>query len=467
MQSIDLTVTEAAKALAVGRIGALEYADALLARAERCASLNAFILIEPDRVRQQARQADARRARGDTLGPLHGVPIGFKDNMDTAGVPTTGGSPGLKRNLPKRNSKVVQQLVDAGAIMFGKANLHELAYGITSNNGGFGAVRNPWDPNRIPGGSSGGSGASVAARIVPASIGTDTGGSVRVPAALCGVVGLRPTTGPWSAEGVVPISHTRDTPGPLARTVADCALLHQIVAGGALATAAVLKGIRIGVPRAEFWQDLDPQTEQLCEAALQRLRDAGAVLIEADATDVMALDAAAGFPIALYETVVELNDYLRAHDSPLDFAGLAAQCASPDVRGLLTSLTGAMAIPEAAYRKAVDVDRPALQAAYRRYFESQRVEAMIFPATPLPAAKIGEDETVMHNGRAVPTFQTFIRNSAPSSVAGIPGLSLPIGLSAQRLPIGIELDAPAGADQRLLAIGMAIEALFEPLPNPI
>lgn len=467
MDILDLTLVEAAAALRSGRLGAAEYAGALIARARDFADLNAFILHDPEQVLRAARAADARRGDGsagrDAPGPLHGVPLALKDNLDTAGLQTTGGTPGLRGHRPARNAAVVQALLDAGAIVFGKTNLHELAYGITTNNAAFGPSRNPWDRSRIPGGSSGGTAVAVAARLVPAGIGTDTGGSVRVPAALCGIVGLRPTTGSWSIAGVVPISHTRDTPGPMTRTVADAALLHAVVTGRPAPAAAELRGLRLGVPRGHFWADLEADTARACEAALARLAAAGAVLVEADIPDVARLENAAGFPIALYETVADLDAYLRSHGSPLDYAALVAQCASPDVAGLLQGLAGAGAIPPAAYRQAMDVDRPALQQAYRRHFEAHRVEAVVFPTTPLPAAPIGADETVLLNGVAVPTFLTFIRNSSPGSVAGLPGISLPVGLSAGRLPIGLELDGPAGSDERLLAIALAVEALQEPI----
>ena len=473
MQTTEMGIAAAAQALHQGDLSALEYATTLLAQAAKYSSLNAFIQHEPDLVLTAARQADASRARGDALGPLHGIPLALKDNLDTAGVATTGGTPGLRGNVPGRNAPVVQKLLDAGAIVFGKANLHELAYGITTNNATFGASRNPWDPSRIPGGSSGGTAVAVAARIVPAGIGTDTGGSVRVPAALCGIVGFRPTTGLWSTVGVVPISHTRDTPGPMARSVADCALLHQIVVGSTLATSAslapnavVLKGVRLGIPRGHFWDNLDAEVAQLCEAVLGRLRTAGAILIEADVPNAGALDNAAGFPIALYETVSDLNVYLREHGSQLDYAALVAQCASADMAGLLQGLAGAGAIPPSVYQHAIQTDRPALQRAYADYFRSHQVEAMVFPSTPLPASKIGEDDTVMLNGVQVPTFGTFIRNSSPSSVAGIPGISLPVGLTRARLPVGIELDAPAEQDQRLLQIAQALEALLPAMPAP-
>ena len=193
MDPSSLTISAAAAALRRREMTALAYADALLAQADKAAKLNAFIHFDADQVRAAARAADAQRLAGAaTLGALHGVPLALKDNLDTVDMPTTGGTPGLKGHRPKRNAAVVQKLLDAGAIAFGKANLHELAYGISNNNAGFGAARNPYDPSRIPGGSSGGVGAAVGARIVPGGIGSDTGGSVRVPAALCGIVGFRP-----------------------------------------------------------------------------------------------------------------------------------------------------------------------------------------------------------------------------------------------------------------------------------
>jgi mandelamide amidase len=463
----DLGVSEAAAAIRTGRTSAEQLAEALLTRAAAHAHLNAFITIEPEHVREAARAADLRRAAGDALGPLHGVPLAIKDNIDTAGTLTTGGTPGLRSNRPKRDAAVLQKLRGAGAIVLAKCNMHELAFGITSNNAAFGAVRNPYAPDRIPGGSSGGTGAAVAARLAPGGLGTDTGGSVRIPAALCGIVGFRPSLGRWPQGGIVPISHTRDTPGPMARSVADCALLDDVVAGGGEALVpARLEGLRLGLPRGHFWEKLDAELGNLCEAALGRLRAAGVTLVEADIPEAAPLDAAAGFTIALYEVVVDLGRYLADHEGAPDFRAIAAQAASPDVKGVLDAVAGAGAVPEAAYREAIDKQRPALQAAYRRHFSEQNVAAIIFPTTPAPAAAIGEDETVSINGEALPTFLTFIRNTGPGSVAGVPGLSLPAGTTKAGLPVGLEICGPEGSDRALLAIGAAIEALLPSMPAP-
>ena len=467
MDPTALTISEAAAAMRRGEISAEAYAEALLAQAARAAGLNAFIHHDPEQVRAAARAADRQRASSAPLGPLHGVPLALKDNLDTADMPTTGGTPGLRGSRPKRNAPVVQKLLDAGAITFGKANLHELAYGITNNNAAFGAARNPYDRTRIPGASSGGVGVAVGARVVPGGIGSDTGGSVRIPAALCGIVGFRPTTGRWSQAGIVPISHTRDTAGPMTRSVADCALLDSVVTGSAPSLEVPsLKGLRLGVPRAHFWRPLDTEVGRLMEGVLATLKEAGAVMVEADVADVGRLDNEAGFPIALYETVVDLDAYLAALGSPMRYRELVAQCASPDVSGLLQSLHGEGAVSEVAYRHALDVLRPQLQAAYRDYFRRHDVAAVVFPTTPLPAAPIGDDETVLLNGERVPTFPTFIRNTSPGSVAGVPGISVPAALTAAGLPLGLELDGPEGADARLLAVALAVERVLPKLPAP-
>jgi Asp-tRNA(Asn)/Glu-tRNA(Gln) amidotransferase A subunit family amidase len=418
-------------------------------------------------VRAAALRADQRRARGDRLGPLHGVPLVFKDNIDTADFPTTAGTPALAANRPKRNATIVQRLLDVGAIVLGKANLQELAWGPTNNNAAFGPARNPYDPTRIPGGSSGGTGAAVAARLAPAGLGTDTGGSIRVPASLSGVVSLRPTTLRWPQAGIVPISHTRDTAGPMARCVVDCALIDGVITGGPTEVAAVrLDGLRIGVPRGHFWEGLDDELTRIVEPVLEELRDTGAVLIEGDVADVASLDRAAGFPIALYEFVTDLNDYLTEHETGLDFARVVAQAKSPIVKDALTGLTGAGAISETVYREALGTHRPKLQETYRRYFQERGVAVMIFPTTPLPAAKIGKDDTVVLNGTPVPTLATYIRNLGPGSTAGIPGMSLPAGMTKAGLPVGIAIEGPAGSDQQVLAIGLALEALLPKLPTP-
>jgi indoleacetamide hydrolase len=463
----ELGAAEAAAAIRAGDVSAQALVEALLDRCARAAPLNAFINLDPDAVRAAAREADQRRRRGERLGALHGVPLVLKDNFDTADFPTTAGTPALAAHRPRRNGAVVQRLLDAGALILGKANMQELAFGPTSNNAAFGPVHNPYDRARIPGGSSGGTGAAVAARLAPAGLGTDTGGSVRVPASLSGVVGFRPTTLRWPQEGIVPISHTRDTAAPLARCVADCVLFDGIVAGGAMSLSAIsLKGLRLGVPRGYFWENLDAEVETILADTLAQLAAAGVVLVEGDMDDVAALDAPAGFPIALHEFVTDFNRYLAGHATGLDFASVAAQVKSPAVKKVVDGLLGADAVPEPVYREALIKHQPALQDAYRRYFRERGVAAMVFPTTPLVAAKIGEDETVVLNGRPAPTLPTYIRNLGPGSAAGLPGLSVPAGMTRAGLPVGIAIDGPDGGDQKLLTIGLALESLLPRLSAP-
>jgi Asp-tRNA(Asn)/Glu-tRNA(Gln) amidotransferase A subunit family amidase len=244
-------------------------------------------------------------------------------------------------------------------------------------------------------------------------------------------------------------------------------LLDGVVTGSAIEVApAPLEGLRLGVPRSYFWETLDAELGTILEVTLARLSEAGIVLVEGDVPDVQPLDAAAGFPIALYEMVADLERYLAEHATGLDFAGLLAQVKSPAVKKALAGLVGAGAVSEPVYREALGKHRPALQEAYRRYFRERGVAAMVFPTTPLPAAKIGADETVELNGVPVPTFGTFIRNLCPGSAAGIPGLTLPAGLTGAGLPVGLALDGPEHGDRQLLAIGLALETLLPRLPPP-
>ncbi len=463
----DLDIGQAAAAIRTGAVTAEALAEALIARAEGARHLNAFVTLDADRLRRDARDADRRRATGRVLGPLHGVPLAIKDNIDVVGYPTTGGTPSLAAHRPGRNALVVDSLLEAGALVLGKVGLHELAFGVTSNNGWSGAVRNPHDTTRSPGGSSGGTAAAVAARLAPGGIGTDTGGSTRIPAAFCGITGFRPGIGRWPQAGIVPISHTRDTPGPMTRGVADCLLLDQVVTGKADGgPVPALAGLRLGLPRRHFWEGLDSEMAGILEARLDDLRAAGVVLVDAELEDVAALDEAAGFPIALYEAPGSLRAYLAAHGLALTPRDVAEQAGSPDVRAILEGATGGAAIPEAVYQDALLRHRPALQQAYARYFRAHAVDAMILPTTPMPAPRIGQDDMVEIGGIALPLFPTLTRNTGPASVAGLPGLSLPAGMTAAGLPVGIEIDGPADSDRRLLQLGLALETILPPAPAP-
>ncbi len=467
MDLVDLTALGAARAIRDGQISAGDYIDALLARAAAARPLNALLAQDAEAMRAAAREVDAAVARGDELGPLAGVPIVLKDNIDTKALATTAATGALQGRIPAADAPVAEALFRAGAILGGKTNMHELAFGITTNNSVTGATGNPYAPDRIPGGSSGGAGAAVAARLAPAGLGTDTGGSVRIPSSLCGICGFRPTVGRYPAAGIVPVSHTRDTAGPMARGVEDLIVLDSIITGDASPLEAIgLDGLRLGVPREEFFTDLDPGVASVVEAALSALSRAGVRLVEADIPDIARLVEAVGFPVVLYEVMRDLPAYLREADCGVDMQALIEGVGSPDVRAILDSQTGAEAMPEAAYRAAMEDHRPALQRAYAKYFSEHDLQAAIFPTTRLPARPIGDDETVELNGARIPSFAAFIANTDPGSNAGLPGVSLPAGLDPDGLPVGIAIDGPEASDQRILAIAEAIERELPAMPPP-
>ena len=463
----DLTATQAAAAIRRGDISAESYAEALVAQGELWQHINAFITQDATALLESARAADKRRAAGNRLGPLHGVPLVFKDNIDTIALPTTGGTAALRHHRPERNAPVAQALFDAGALLMGKNNLHELAMGITSNNGVFGAVRNPYDPDLIPGGSSGGTGAAIAARIAPAGLGTDTGGSVRIPAALCGIAGLRPSAGRYSQAGMVPISSTSDTAGPMARDVADLALLDGVITGDDSPLQELdLAGLRLGIHREHFWEDLDAECAVVVDALLGNLRESGAVLVDANISGLSRLREAMGRSAAQYEARIELARYLEASGSGVSLEALVAEVGSTDVQAFAKQMLLEPTISQAKYREIMNTHRPRYQVAYAEYFASNRLDAMIFPATPLPARPVGHDATVELNGRRVPTFRTYARNTGPASGAGIPGLAIPAGLTKSGMPVGLEIDGPVMTDRRLLAIGLAIQQIVPLFPAP-
>lgn len=458
-----MTLREAVAKVASGDTIVRDVAESLMARADALSHLNIFITQDKAVVRAAADALDAAGGRG----PLRGVPFCVKDNTDTADMPTTGGTPAFKDWRPLTNAPVVQSLVDAGGLMIGKTNMHELAFGITCNNASYGAVGNPYNSAMIPGGSSGGTAAAVAAGLAPVGLGTDTGGSCRIPAALSGCVGFRPTLGRYSQTGIIPISSTRDTAGPLARTVDDVIFADSICAPDSHENRQVsLDGLRIGVPRAHFYENLDPQLAPVVDGALETLGKAGARLIEADFDGIAALNDAVSFPIVLYEVLRDLAAYVDRHGGGPSVENIVAQVAGAAEKDMLASQLGGDAIPEPVYRQALTEARPALIAGYNRYFSTNEVDVMVVPTTPLPARPISQDETVDLNGEQVPTFPTYIRNTDPPSNAGLPCLSVPAGLTADGLPVGIEFVGPAGADATVLGIGRAFEAACEPVPGP-
>ena len=470
----ELGVVDAAHLLRERQVTSVELTQAYLARAEARADLNAFVTLDREGALAAARRADADLAAGRSRGPLHGVPLVVKDNVHVAGLPNTAATPALRRFVPTTTAPVAQKLIDAGAIVLGKTNMHELAFGISGYNEGFFTAqpigtRNPYDRTRIAGGSSSGTGAAIGARLAPGGLGSDTGGSVRIPAALCGIAGLRPTIGRYSGDGVTPISHSRDTAGPMAQTVADVALLDSVIAGGPVATPASLRGVKLGVYPSYFFASLDADTNAVIEAALEKLRQAGVTIVEVNMPRLKELNDGASFPVALYEAYDDLRTYLERHRTGLTVEQVAAAIASKDVKGTYDGLVVPRKLPAPngvvdaapAYEAAMKQARPALLAHFADTFRIYGIDALVSPTTPGVAVVQGPEASSLE------TFLRFIRNTDPGSNAGIPGLTIPAGLGPSTgLPVGLSLDGPRGSDARLLALGLAIEQLLGRTPPP-
>lgn len=487
-QQLALSSTDALAAIRSGSLTAVSYVTTLLAQAKKMDSLNAMISLDEAGALAAAAAVDAKRASGEALPLLAGLPLVVKDNINTKTMKTTGGTPALKNHQPANNAPSLQKLIDAGAIVLGKANLHELAFGSTNTNFTLGVdtsgaaskpARNPYNTACIPGGSSGGTAIAIAARFAPCGLGTDTGGSTRVPAALCGIVGLRPSVGDGVGKGrrytdtnaVIPISHTRDTIGPMGRTVADVALLDAVITSGTVPTAKPLKGLRMGVPAA-FWNGLDASLASVALAAKQKLVDAGVVMVDVDMAGVMALNDQISFQVALHEPIADIPAYLAANGaSGISLQSIANQLSSPDVKGAFGAILAD--VYGSAYAAAVNTQRPALQLLYQQYISANQLDAILFPTTMLPAPPIdavnGSASSIRING-AVATglseFTALIRNTDPGSNAGLPGLSIPAGLTAGGLPVGLEIDGPLGSDQTLLAIGLSMEKVLGTIAAP-
>jgi indoleacetamide hydrolase len=467
---------QAARDVCAGKVKSEALVSAAIARAKERADLNAFVTLDEAGALAAAKQIDAaiERSRGQGCRPLTGVPIVVKDNIHVAGLPSSGGTPALKDFKPKSDALVVRKLRSAGAIVLGKTNMHELAFGISGYNPAFKTgtevgVRNAYDTSKSAGGSSSGTGAALGARIVLAGLGTDTGGSVRIPCAFNGCAALRPTVGRYSQQGILPISHTRDTAGPMALAMADVELLDRVIAGASPAKPADLKRLRLGLVKP-LLANMDADTQAAFDAALARLKGAGVTLVEVEMPKLMELNGAVGFPLALYEAYDDVVKYLRASGTGVTIDKLAEQIASPDVKGTYQGLVIPRKLPgpdntvtdaKPAYDAAMKTSRPALQKLYASTFKQHKLDALMFPTVPTVAMAAEPQSS------SVPTFIGVIQNTDPGSNAGVPGLQIPIGLgAASKLPVGLELDGPAGSDRRLLAIGLALEPLFGRMPPP-
>ena len=445
----EFTITEASDLLRRKQISPVELTNACLDRIEQLnPAINAFIAVMHDSALAKAREAEAEISAGNWRGPLHGIPIGLKDLIDTAGVKTTCGSALFADRIPTEDAHIVQLLKNAGAVLIGKQNMQEFAYGGTSTSSYFGPVHNPLDLERIAGGSSGGSAAAVATGMCFGAIGTDTGGSVREPAAFCGIVGLKPTYGRVSTRGVFPLSYSLDHVGPLCRNVSDTALLLQVIAGYDKLDATCVDwpvdsytpnaGLRprIGIVRRPYFDDLDREVASAIDEALKQIGNMAADVVD-----------------------VELPPTPAAVQGPEVYALHAKYfTASPELYGrwIQERLKQAAKVDIVAYveaRQQLDQIRREIDDVFAQ------VDFLITPTTPVPPITI--DEAL--NMSPDPAGELWLRNTRPFNAYGVPTISIPCGFTQAGLPIGLQIAGPRFGETRLLSFAFAFEQGVMPL----
>jgi aspartyl-tRNA(Asn)/glutamyl-tRNA(Gln) amidotransferase subunit A len=443
------SIVEISELLRKGKVSPVELTKSCLAQIEKLnPTLNAFITVTSESALTQARSAEAEILRGNWRGPLHGIPLALKDLIDTAGVRTTAGSAFFKDRVPPEDAEVVLRLKNAGAVLLGKQNLHEFAYGGSSVISYYGEVHNPWDTARITGGSSGGSAASVAAGLGFGAIGTDTAGSVREPAALCGIVGLKPTYGRVSIRGVIPLSLSLDHVGPIARTVSDAAVMLQAIAGYDTKDvnsidvpvddylAAISDGskpARIGVPRKFFYEDLDPEIASAVEQALGVLRSLGGDSREID------LDVPTDRKLQSAESYAYHAEFVSRSPELYQPETLRRIRSGEDIRG-----------------DEVERRRHELKEIRREIANAfDVIDVLITPTTPVPASTIAE---LKQNPDLLrPRELSLLRNTRPANVWGLPAISVPCGFTSAGLPIGLQIIGPHWREDRVLQLAYAYE----------
>jgi aspartyl-tRNA(Asn)/glutamyl-tRNA(Gln) amidotransferase subunit A len=462
------SIEEVARLYRKRKLSPVEVTRLMLTRIDQLnPKLNAYITVTAKLALAQAKKAEAelfaprgRKGHRDR-GPLHGIPISLKDNIYTKGIRTTAGSKILKDFVPQQDATVWDKLREGGAILLGKTNLHEFAYGVTTNNPHYGPTRNPWDLSRIPGGSSGGSAAAVAAGICYGSIGTDTGGSIRIPAALCGVVGFKPGTGRVSVEGVVPLSTRLDFVGPLARAVQDAAfLLEPIFERGkaeprlpaARKSPSRANKFRLGVPK-EFFLDLISQDVHIAfDEAVRSLQKQG-VQVKAVSIPLLNQTEEAGNQIAWAEAT-------HHHQQSGWFPGRSADYGE-DVR---TRLEMGTKVSATAYLQALE-SRDKFIRQFHQAMTAAEVDALVVPTTPIAAPLIGEESTPIGKTNH-PTRALLLRLNRPANLAGIPAVSVPCGLTSAGLPVGLQLIGAVTSEPLLLRIAQMAQETTPALRRP-
>ena len=449
-----MTLLEAAAQLRARKVSSHELVSQSLARIQELnPQLNAFMTVTADAALLAARRCDEELAAGRDRGPLHGIPVALKDNFFTKGVRTTGGSKLFADHVPDHDSAVGEKLHQAGAVIVGKTGLHELAYGITSNNAHFGTIHNPHHPDRIPGGSSGGSGAAVQSGMVFMAMGSDTGGSIRIPAAYCGTVGLKPTFGRVSRFGMFPLGFSLDHPGPLTRTCGDAVATLNAIAGYdprdhstslrpveniRLEDPLYVKDLRIGVPENFFFERIDPAVERAVKQALRRMEEAGATVIPVKLPDIAAINVASRI-ILLAEASACLEPYhLKRRDE-----------ISPQVLALLDQ--GRMV----SGTQFVNAQR-ARRLLTREFAQVWKKVGLLFtPTIPMGAPPI-DTSTVTLGGVEEDVRMATTRFVRPFNLLGVPALSVPCGMTDDNLPIGVQIIGPPFGERKVLTAGAVL-----------
>ena len=451
MELYELPLIDVAAKIKAREVSPVEVAKASLDRlAETEPALNAFVTVTPELALEQAKLAEKEIAGGHYRGPLHGIPLGVKDLYNTAGVKTTSSSAQRAEYVPDVDSASVARLYDAGMILIGKTHTHEFAYGATTPTTG-----NPWAPDRTPGGSSGGSGAAVGAGVVHVALGSDTGGSIRIPAALCGTVGLKPTYGRASRVGVASLSWSLDHVGPLSRNVIDAALVMTAMSGYdrrdpgtvdvpvpdmAAGLDGGVAGKKIGIPTNYYPEQLDPETAAATRAAATILEGLGAELVEVTipmAEHIIATEWAIMMP----EAAAYHQDALR--DSPEKF--------TDEVRTLLETGAAALATD---YVNALRL-RTLAQAAWQEMFSA--IDVLLAPSVVAPATLRSDPFITWPDGTREPATGAYVRYSAPANITGLPALSVPSGFTADGLPLGVQILGRPFAEPEILQVGYALE----------
>jgi aspartyl-tRNA(Asn)/glutamyl-tRNA(Gln) amidotransferase subunit A len=452
---ISRSISDLAPLLQKRAISPVELFDATLQRIHRLQpKLNSFITITEEEGRQAAVRAEDEIQHGHYRGPLHGIPISIKDLFATRGVRTTAGSKILGNWIPDHDATAVAKLHDAGMVLVGKTHMHEFAYGVTNDNPHYGPARNPWDPTRVPGGSSGGSAAAVASSQCAASLGSDSGGSIRTPAAVCGVVGLKPTYGRVSRYGAIPLAWSLDHVGPLTKSVDDAAIMLAAIAGpdpmDPTASSQPLpdyckemlgsiRGLRLGVPRQYFFEHVDPEIQKLVSAAIGQLENMGAMRVEVDIPDLENCAA-----MEAHITLAEATSYHEPHLKK------QADDYGPGVR---TNLEAGRYLLATDYVKSQRA-RTLLQRHFNEAFK--RAEVIVSPTLPALPPLVG-DVWVQSGDLREHVIDAFLRFNIPYDLTGFPAISVPCGFSSAGLPIGLQIAGRAFQEATILKVARAHE----------